>query len=131
MPKFSKSSLSKLKTCDEELQKLFLHVVTHFDCTIVQGHRDKRTQNKYYKEGKSKLQWPNSNHNSKPSRAVDVAPYLNGSVSWDKDQCYTFGGFVLGVAAMMRIPIRWGGDWDGDKNIKDQTFNDLVHFELI
>ena len=131
MPKFSKSSLKKLQTCHEDLQKIFLHVITHYDCTIVQGHRDKKTQNKYYNEGKSKLQWPNSKHNSNPSRAADVAPYIDGEVSWNKEQCYVFAGFVMGTAAMMRIPIRWGGDWDQDNNIHDQTFNDLVHFELI
>jgi len=29
----------------------------------------------------------------------------------------------------MRLGFTWGGDWDGDGNIKDQTFYDLVHFE--
>lgn len=27
--------------------------------------------------------------------------------------------------------IRWGGDWDRDHDVKDQTFNDLVHFEVV
>jgi peptidoglycan L-alanyl-D-glutamate endopeptidase CwlK len=26
--------------------------------------------------------------------------------------------------------IRWGGDWDMDNDLSDNTFNDLVHFEL-
>lgn len=131
MPKFSKTSMNRLETCHEDIQKVFLHVISHYNCTIVQGHRDKKTQNKYYTEGKSKLQWPNSKHNTKPSRAVDVAPYIDGKISWNKEQCYAFGGFVLGVAAMMGIKLRWGADWDGDKNINDQSFNDLVHFELL
>ena len=31
----------------------------------------------------------------------------------------------------MNIKIRWGGDWDSDNIMKDQTFNDLPHFEII
>jgi hypothetical protein len=30
----------------------------------------------------------------------------------------------------MNIKIRWGGDWDSDNIMKDQTFNDLPHFQL-
>jgi hypothetical protein len=31
----------------------------------------------------------------------------------------------------MEVKLRWGGDWDSDKDTKDQNFNDLPHFELI
>ena len=41
-----------------------------------------------------------------------------------------FGSFVRGVAYKMGVEIRWGGDWDGDFDLKDQTFMDLVHFEI-
>lgn len=129
MPRFSKSSMTKLQTCHEKLQILFLHVVTHYDCTIVEGHRGKKRQQELYNSGKSKVQYPHGKHNTKPSLAVDAAPYING-ISWDTKQCYNFAGFVLGCASMMGIKLRWGGDWDKDRNIHDQTFNDLVHFEL-
>jgi hypothetical protein len=42
-----------------------------------------------------------------------------------------FAGFVIGTAALMGISIRWGGDWDRDTYTKDNSFDDLVHFELI
>ena len=41
-----------------------------------------------------------------------------------------FGGLVTGLAKQKGIPLRWGGDWDGDNNFKDNRFDDLVHFEL-
>jgi peptidoglycan L-alanyl-D-glutamate endopeptidase CwlK len=41
-----------------------------------------------------------------------------------------FAGFVKGVASQMGIPIRWGGDWNSDNNLKDNKFDDLPHFEL-
>jgi len=131
MPKFSEKSLSKLKTCNEQIQILMLHVVTHYDCTIVDGHRNKETQDSYFADKKSKVKWPNSKHNSTPSLAVDVAPYIADKISWDTKQCYNFAGFVMGCASMMGMNLRWGGDWDQDEDIYDQTFNDLVHFELL
>lgn len=131
MAEFGKKSMEKLETCDDKLKILFLHVVTHYDCTVVEGHRPENVQNEYFKTGKSKVKWPNSKHNSMPSKGIDVAPYLNSEISWDAKQCYNFAGFVMGCAAMLGIKIIWGGDWDSDRDIKDQTFNDLVHFQLV
>lgn len=134
MSKFSKRSAAKLATCDPQLQKLFERVLQIHDCTIVEGRRDKETQNEYFRTGKSKLKWPNSKHNCTApvlSKAVDVAPYKDGGIPWDDVESFRyFAGIVIGVAAMMDIKIRWGGDWDGDNSFKDQTFHDLPHFEL-
>jgi hypothetical protein len=61
--------------------------------------------------------------------AVDVAPY---PIDWeDTKRFYHFAGFVQATAKQLNIPIIWGGDWNNNNNFKDQTFNDLVHFELI
>lgn len=131
MPKFSKSSMRKLKQCDVRLQKIALKVVEKFDCTVVTGYRNRAEQNKAYKTGKSKLKYPNGKHNHFPSKAIDLAPYVKGKgISWDKDQCYYFAGYVVRVAEELGIKLRWGGDWDGDRDVNDQSFNDLVHFEL-
>jgi hypothetical protein len=49
---------------------------------------------------------------------------------------YYFGGFVLGTAEQLRKRgmishrIRHGADWNGDRGIHDQRFDDLPHFEL-
>lgn len=130
MASFGKESLARLNTCDYRLQRLFNEVIKYFDCTVVYGHRTESDQNKAFKEGKSKVKFPKSKHNTYPSKAADVVPYIDGVVSWDKDQCYFFSGFVKGVAAMMGIKIITGADWNNNNNIKDQTFNDIIHFEL-
>jgi len=128
MPKFSKTSLSKLETADVRLQTLFKKVIENYDCTILVGHRTKEEQDKAYPEH-SKVQWPHSKHNSIPSKAVDVAPY---PINWnDIDRFYHFGGYVRGVAEMLGIKIRWGGDWNGNFDLKDQNFFDLPHFEVV
>ena len=129
MPKFSNRSLYALESCDVRIQDLFHEVIKHFDCSILEGHRGEILQNDAHANGKSKLQWPDSKHNTKPSQAVCTAPY---PIDWDDTiRFYMFGAFVLGIAAMLGIPIRWGGDWDGDWTHRDQSFHDLGHFEIL
>ena len=129
MAKFSSRSKEKLATCHEDLQKLFNEVIKVVDCTIIEGHRTCSRQNRLYEEGKTKVRYPKGRHNSKPSRAVDVAPY---PIDWDDRERFTlFGGFVLGMASRMGINIRWGGDWNKDFQVNDNRFDDFPHFELI
>ena len=128
MPKFGRKSRTRLATCDTELQNLFSEVVKYFDCSILIGHRGEEDQNKAFDEERSKVRWPKGKHNSKPSTAVDVAPY---PIDWeDRERFIYFGGFVKGYAFRMGIPLRWGGDWDNDTSLSDNKFDDLVHFEL-
>ena len=129
MPSFGKSSQDKLATCDPRLQKVFNEVIKHFDCTVIEGHRGEAAQNKAFAEGKSKLKYPQSKHNKTPSLAADVLPY---PIDWnDTNRMRYFAGFVVGIAATMGIKIRWGGDWNQNTELKDNSFNDLPHFELV
>lgn len=125
---FSERSLENLATCHDDLQILFKEVIKRYDCTIIQGWRSNEEQDEHYRTGKSKLQAGQSKHNTKPSRAVDVVPY---PIDWnDYNRFYYFGGLVKGIASSLDITIRWGGDWNGNNNFKDQNFHDLPHFEL-
>lgn len=128
MPHFSESSLSRLQTCDPKLQALFKEVIKHFDCTILTGHRGAAEQDEKFAQGLSKLKFPHSKHNSYPSRAVDATPYPIDF--YDKERIIYFAGLVMGIAKVMNVKIRWGGDWDQDTELKDNKFNDLLHFEL-
>ena len=74
MPVFGKRSLQKLETCDPRLQEICKEAIKVMDFTVLCGHRAEDEQNRVYNEGKSKLQWPKSKHNSKPSIAIDLAP---------------------------------------------------------
>lgn len=139
MPHFSETSKKRLSTCHPDLQRLFNEVIKEFDCTILEGHRGEEAQNKAFKEGKSQLKFPQGNHNAYPSNAVDVAPYpVEFPLSTDSEytvrkklmQFTFFAGFVKGIAYKMNIGIRYGGDWNQDNNLKNNKFDDLVHFEL-
>lgn len=130
MPRFSEKSKLRLKTVHPELQRLFVEVIETYDCTILCGHRGEAAQERALADGHSTKHWPDSKHNQgPPCKAVDVAPC---PIDWkNRAAFYHFGGYVTAVASQMGVAIRWGGDWDGDKDLKDQTFNDLVHFELV
>ncbi len=132
MPKFSKRSLENLESCHEDLQELFLEVVQGYDCTILCGRRGKAAQDEAFRTGASEKEWPKSKHNAEdyePSDAVDVAPY---PIKWkNRKRFYHFAGYVQGIADRMGIEIRWGGDWDSDTDLDDQSFFDLPHFEIV
>lgn len=120
MPKFSIKSMQKLSSCDGKLQVLFYEVIKEIDCTIICGYRGKKEQNIAFAEGNSKLQYPNSRHNTYPSQAVDVAPY---PIDWkDIKRFKDLSKVVFKHAAILGIDIEWGGDW--------KKFKDYPHYQL-
>lgn len=128
MPQFSKVSQDRLSTCHPQLQALMNEVIRHTDILVIEGHRGQEAQDKAFREGKSKLKWPQGKHNSLPSLAVDIAPY---PINWnDLPAFHRLAQVVLETAESMGIKIRWGGDWNGNGSSKDERFLDLVHFEL-
>jgi len=139
MPAFSQRSGGRLATCDPRLQAVFNRVVEIVDCTVVEGHRSEARQNEMFDTGKSQLRWPESKHNSEPSLAVDVIAY---PIDWkDRERATLFAGYVMGVANEIARAeanggdpawrLRWGGDWNSDWQVKDNHFDDLVHFEIV
>lgn len=136
MPTFSKTSLDRLATCHEDLIILCNEVIKYYDFTVVCGHRGQEDQDEAYAKGYSKLKYPNSKHNSYPSKAVDIAPWENG-IDWGKNQMFYFAGFVMGIAerlykeGIIKHKIRSGADWNMNRDVDDTNFLDLPHFEII
>ncbi len=133
MPKFSRRSKEILFTCHDDLQTIMNDVVLITDIKIISGKREEDEQNWLFENGFSKKMFPNSKHNSEVndalSEAVDIAPY---PVDWkDEEKFYYIAGHVKGVAGMLGIRLRWGGDWDMDDDLHDQSFMDLGHFEIV
>lgn len=142
MYSFSLHSLNQIQTLDPRLVQICHRAIQKHDFKVDIGFRDKAAQDKAYREGKSKLQFPNSAHNKNPSQAMDLLPFVNGTfIGWgdrgSREENYNialqwsyFGGIILGVAATLSIPLRWGHDWNGDNNLNEK-FVDSPHFELI
>jgi len=153
MPKYSKSSSSKLATAHQDLQTIFNYVIKDFDNTILFGHRTAEEQFELYKKGRRLDRnglWiiydkrkvvtycdglkKKSKHNENLSLAVDACPWpINFK---DEETIYHFAGIVLGWAAALKKygaiehDIIWGGNWDDDSNLHDQNFYDLLHFQI-
>ena len=120
MASFSTRSKAKLDTCDKPLQDLFNRVILERDCTIVCGTRNERDQEAAFAAGHSEVSYPDSRHNTSPSKAVDVMPY---PIDWDDlARISDFASFVQGVARGMGITVRWGGNF--------KSFYDGPHWEM-
>jgi len=134
VPKFGKRSKKNLDSCHIDLQRICLEVIKLYDFSVICGERSKEAQDKAVREHKSKVVYPNSKHNKRPSEAVDLAPY---PIDWNNlNRFILLAGFMLATAEALYKDgeithiLRWGGDWDSDRYIKDHKFKDFPHFEL-
>lgn len=121
MPHFGKNSKRRLATCHPDIQKVLNEAIKHFDFSVIWGHRGRYHQNRVFREGYSKVQWPNSRHNTLPSEAVDVVPYPGGFDNPD-ETFYLLATHILSAASEVGVRLRWGGHW--------RSLRDLAHFEL-
>lgn len=129
MYKFGNRSLDNLRTCHPDLQEILEEAIKLVDFAIICGHRNKDEQDKAFHSGMSKVQFPNSKHNTYPSSAVDIAPY---PIDWNNTERFThLVGIIRGIAHMKGIKIRCGIDWDCDGDITDHSFMDYPHVELV
>lgn len=135
MPNFSLQSMQRLAECDIRLQKVFCKLVEVMDVTVLCGHRGEIEQERAVAIGTSKVHFPDSKHNSLPSKAVDVAPYFptEPHIRWDDKEAFTYmAGITKGIATSMGVQLRWGGDWDQDNDQRDEKgLRDLPHFEVV
>jgi MarR-like DNA-binding transcriptional regulator SgrR of sgrS sRNA len=110
----------RLRTADPALQSLMHAVITEVDCTVLCGHRDQTEQEAAFAAGKSKEHWPNSKHNSTPSKAVDIAPY---PIDWtDLKRFQALLEVVQRKANEQGVKVRFGRDFS--------TLHDWPHVEL-
>lgn len=127
MPTFGKTSVKRLATCDARLQMIANAAIKRIDFTVLCGHRGEQEQNDAFERGTSKLKFPHSKHNKKPSRAMDLAPY---PINWDDlDRFKALAMIVLDEATKLGVKIRWGGDFNRN-GLPDDKFKDLPHFEI-
>lgn len=124
-----------LDQCTPRLRNLFLKVDEIVPVEILPSTiRTKEEQEEFLRKGTSKTR--NSKHLFVPSQAVDAGPWpmrwpQEGSKDFWKDwaRLYLFAGVVKAIAYQQGIKIRYGGDWNGNYDLKDENFFDGVHFE--
>ena len=140
MNKWGKKSLRHYQTLDDDLKLLADEVLKVHDCSVLQGYRDKETQDRYFLNGTSSVRYPFSKHNRMPSMAIDLAPYIPGEDPYDMERVLFFAGIVLGIAnklyaeGAMAHKVKWGGTWryslDAPFAFDEDRFFDGVHFQL-
>jgi|SRR6185436_1771865 len=117
---FGKHSLEVRATLHPDLVKVVDEVSKEINLTLLCGHRNQEDQDRAFAEGKSKLKWPKSRHNTTPSEAIDAAVY---PVNWNDIESFKkLAVKFKEAAARVNVEIEWGGDW--------KTFKDWDHFQL-
>ena len=124
MYKFGKRSKERLKGVHPKLVNVLNELIKIMDVTIIEGLRSEERQKELLEQGKTKTKF--SKHIK--GKAVDLAPY---PIDWeDRERFHYMGGMIRGIGKQLNTDIRWGGDWDSDGEIKDNSFDDLVHVEI-
>lgn len=122
----NKTSRLKLESCHQNIIRLAIAVNNIYPIQCICGHRNEYEQSKAFHNGMSRLEFPKSKHNSKPSLAADFVPDPDNSaktLDWNdieefERMCLVFEQ----VADEMDIKIRLGRDF---------SFKDFPHIELI
>jgi len=147
MANFGKRSKEKLELAHPDLKLIHNFVIEYFDHSVYESLRTDEKQLEYFLGGKSKLDPRNKTKRKKAkhliqsdgfAHATDSAPYpiKFERAAKSKARFYMFAGYMFMASEILlkegkiTHKIRWGGDWDSDKDFKDQSFDDLPHFEI-
>lgn len=125
--RFSQRSLNNLKGVHSDLVKVVRRAleISELDFTVIEGVRTKERQAQLFKQGVTKTM--NSRHLT--GHAVDIVPY---PVDWnDLEKFGKLAKAMFQASKELKIPIRWGGDWNRNGRSDDEKFYDGPHFELL
>lgn len=113
-------SLSRLQGVHPDLVRVVktAAAMSDLDFTVLEGLRTVERQKQLFAQKATKTL--NSRHLT--GHAVDIAPMLNGKVSWDWPLYHRLAKTIKAAAAAEKVPLTWGGDW--------RTFKDGPHWEL-
>ena len=131
MPHLSDTSRERLLSCDSRLIAVCSDAIAFFDFTIVCGHRTDEEQDLLFAQGRvtegpivTYKRGGESIHNTNPSRAIDLAPWVPGrGLVWDDVGLFgEMAGVILYCAWKRSIGLTWGGHWS--------SFKDRPHFQV-
>ena len=121
-PKFKlgATSLARLKGVHPDLVKVVKRAIelTPIDFTVLEGLRTKERQQQLVAKGASKTM--NSYHLT--GHAVDIAPLVDGKVTWDWKYYNQLAPVIKQAAKELGVNITWGGDWT--------SFKDGPHWQI-
>ncbi|WP_082035398.1 M15 family metallopeptidase [Phaeobacter sp. S60] len=117
---FSKRSMKRMRGIHPDLVAVMKLAISRspVDFTVLEGLRTRNRQRQLVNSGASKTM--NSRHLT--GHAVDVAPLLDGEVSWDWPLYHQLAPVIKEAAEELDVDIEWGGDWT--------SFKDGPHWQL-
>lgn len=92
--------------------------ITKQDFVVIEGLRTEARQRELVAKGASRTM--NSRHLS--GHAVDIVPWVSGTVSWDWKFYSEIRNAMFTAAAELGVEVEWGGNW--------ATFKDGPHWQL-
>ncbi len=118
--KWNETSKKQLDGVHPHLQAVMNRALSKsdLDLRVLEGMRTLARQKVLLAQGATRTL--NSRHLT--GHAVDVAPLIDGKVSWDWPLYHKIAATVKAAAKELNIPIEWGGDW--------KTFKDGPHWQL-
>ena len=118
--KFGKRSLTRLEGIHADLRRVMDRAIaiSPIDFTILEGMRTLDRQKKLLARGATTTL--NSRHLT--GHAVDLAPLVNGEVTWAWPVYHELAPHIKRAAQIEEVDLDWGGDW--------QRFPDGPHWEL-
>lgn len=134
--KFSKLSESRLQGVKPQLVSVVRRAleISAVDFMVSEGLRTIERQRELYAQGRTKpgpkVTWTlHSKHLE--GNAVDLVPYVNGKVDWNNLKNFdAIAKAMMQASRELRVPIRWGADWDMDGLPREKGETDSPHFEL-
>lgn len=111
--KFSKRSIDNLSGVHPELVLVVSRALLYSknDFAVIEGLRTKERQAELVADGFS---WTMNSHHL-TGDAVDLAPIVNGRVSWANEDFYPLADAMKQAAEELSIDIQWGGDWGSNR----------------
>ena len=105
----SDKSIQKLDGVKDDLVRVVKRAIeiSDTDFTVIEGLRTKERQAYLVKKGASKTM--NSKHLT--GYAVDIAPLVDGKISWDFEHYYALANAMAKAATELGVKVRWGGAW--------------------
>lgn len=135
MYQLSQRSKQRISTTDERVQIIVEEAIRispiDFGIPAYGGKRTDEEQHELFEQGKSKCDGYSKRSRHQSGLAFDIFPYVGGKADYDPRYCFMLAGVFLSVANDFGYKLKFGGDWDMDMDLDDQTFFDLVHFELV
>lgn len=92
--------------------------ITKQDFTVIEGLRTQERQAQLLRQGATRTM--NSRHLT--GHAVDIVPWVNGTISWDWKFYSEVREAMMQAAGELGVEIEWGGNWE--------RFKDGPHWQL-